>query len=188
VRADVWQVHSENLVRRKGNRLRCEEDLLVAVGCRLGSEDENHHSVAFGDSHLAISEQSRILNASAFQNTGCPESPCPPPISIRSTSHRILTSSNIKSNSGRETVITDFRKENQGLRPDLINSDRLRNPLVTIDGETGTKIFRQLFLAERMGTKKDPSGVDEHTRGRCLWAVSDQNLVAEVQNRGSFMQ
>jgi hypothetical protein len=39
------------------------------------------------------------------------------------------------------------------------------------------------FLAERMEIEKDPSGTDEHTQ-----AVSDQNPVAEVQNRGSFMQ
>jgi hypothetical protein len=38
-----------------------------------------------------------------------------------------------------------------------------------------------------MGTEKDPSGVDQHTRGQCRQAVSNENLVVEVQNRGSFM-
>jgi hypothetical protein len=59
---------------------------------------------------------------------------------------------------------------------------------VTIDGERGIKICRQVFLTERMGIKKDPSGADEHNRGQCLPVVLDQNMVAEIQNRGSFMQ
>jgi hypothetical protein len=54
---------------------------------------------------------------------------------------------------------------------------------VTIDGEIRTKIFCQVFLAERTGIEKDPPGADEHTRKRCLQAVSDQNLGAEVQDR-----
>jgi hypothetical protein len=37
-----------------------------------------------------------------------------------------------------------------------------------------------------MGIEKGPSGADEPTRGRCLWAVSHQNLVSEVQNREVF--
>jgi uncharacterized protein YwgA len=57
-----------------------------------------------------------------------------------------------------------------------------------INGERRTKICRQVFLAKRMGIEKDPSAADEHTRGRYLRAVSDQNLVAELQNRGFFMQ
>jgi hypothetical protein len=85
-------------------------------------------------------------------------------------------------------VITDFPKENEGVREGLVNSDSLRDPLVTIDGERRAKIYRQVFLAERMGIENDPSGADEHTRGQCLWAVLDQNLIAEVQNSGSFMQ
>jgi hypothetical protein len=59
---------------------------------------------------------------------------------------------------------------------------------VRIDGERGTKICRQVLLAERMGIEKNPLKADEHTQGRCLWAVSDQNLVPEIQNRGSFIQ
>jgi hypothetical protein len=51
-------------------------------------------------------------------------------------------------------VITDFPKENQGVRQALINSDSFRNLLVTIDGESGTKIFRQVFMGERMGFEK----------------------------------
>jgi hypothetical protein len=82
-------------------------------------------------------------------------------------------------------VTTDFPKENQGVIQALINPDSLRNPLVTIDGEKGIKIRRQVFVAERMGIEKDSSEADEHTRGRCLLAVSDQNLVSEVQNRRS---
>jgi hypothetical protein len=39
-----------------------------------------------------------------------------------------------------------------------------------------------------MVLENDPSGTDEHTRGRRLRAVSDQNLITEVQNWGSFMQ
>jgi hypothetical protein len=95
---------------------------------------------------------------------------------------------NIKHQYERETVITDVPKEKQGVRQALINSDSLRNPLVTTDGERGIKFCCQVFLAEKMGIEKDPSGTNGHTRGRCLSAVSDQNLVAEVQNRGSFMQ
>jgi hypothetical protein len=84
-------------------------------------------------------------------------------------------------------VITDFPKENQGMRQVLINSESLRNPLVVTDGERGTKICGPIFLAERMGIERDPSGADHHTRGQYRLVVSDQNLVAEVQNRGSFM-
>jgi hypothetical protein len=72
--------------------------------------------------------------------TGCPESTWPSRCDRCLTS--ILISSNIKHNSGRETVTTDFPKENQGVRQALINSDSLRNPLVTIDGERGTEICR----------------------------------------------
>jgi hypothetical protein len=57
---------------------------------------------------------------------------------------------------------------------------------VTIDGERRTKIYRQVFLAERMGIEKDPSGADEHTPTRCLRDISDQNLIAEVQNGDLF--
>jgi hypothetical protein len=85
-------------------------------------------------------------------------------------------------------VRTDFPKENQRVRQTLISSDSLRNPFMVIDGESGTKIYRHVFLAERIGIERNPSGADEHTRKRCLRAVSDQNLVAEVENRGSFMQ
>jgi hypothetical protein len=85
-------------------------------------------------------------------------------------------------------VKADFPKENQGVRQTLINSYSLRNPSVGIDGERGTKICRQVLLAERMGIEKDPLKADGHHRERCLWAVSDQNLVTEVQNRGSFIQ
>jgi hypothetical protein len=85
-------------------------------------------------------------------------------------------------------VITDFPKGNQGGRQAVINSDSLQNAFVMIDGERGTKICRQVFLAESMGIEKDPSETDKHARGRCLRAVSDQILVAEIQNRGSFMQ
>jgi hypothetical protein len=85
-------------------------------------------------------------------------------------------------------VITDFPKENQGMRQVLVNSDSLQNPLTTRDGETGTTIRRPVFLAERMGIEKDPLGIDAHPRGRYLRAVSDHNLVAEVQNRRSFVQ
>jgi hypothetical protein len=84
--------------------------------------------------------------------------------------------------------MTDCPKENQGARQTLTNSDSLRNPLATIDGERGAKICRQVFLAERIGIEKDPSRADEHTRRRCVRAVSDQNLVTDVQNRESFMQ
>jgi hypothetical protein len=70
-------------------------------------------------------------------------------------------------------VITDFPKENQGVRQALINSDSLRKPLVTIDGKRGTMICRQVFMAERMGIAEEPSRADEHTPGRCLRAVSD---------------
>jgi hypothetical protein len=84
-------------------------------------------------------------------------------------------------------MITDFPKENEGVRQALINSVGLRNPLVTIEGERGTKLCRQVFLAERMGIEKDPSGADEHTRERNLRAVSDHNPVAEVQNHKPFM-
>jgi hypothetical protein len=34
-------------------------------------------------------------------------------------------------------VVADFPKENDGVRQALINSDSLRDPLVTIDGEAG---------------------------------------------------
>jgi hypothetical protein len=84
--------------------------------------------------------------------------------------------------------MTSFPKEDQEVRQALVNSDSLRNSLVTIDGERETKICHHVFRAEGMRIEKDPSGADEHTQGRCLRAVSDQNLVAEVQNRGSFMQ
>jgi hypothetical protein len=56
-----------------------------------------------------------------------------------------------------------------------------------IDGERKTKICLQVFLDERMGIEKDPSGADEHTWGRYLRVLSDQNLVAKAQNRGHFM-
>jgi hypothetical protein len=59
-------------------------------------------------------------------------------------------------------MITDFPKENQGVRQALITSDSLQNPLVTADGERGTKICSQVFLAEGMGIEKDPSRADEH--------------------------
>jgi hypothetical protein len=85
-------------------------------------------------------------------------------------------------------VITDFPKDNQGVRQALINSGSLRDPLVTIDGERGVKICCSVFLAARMRIEKTPSKTDEHTPGRCPRVVSYQNLVAEVQNRGSFMQ
>jgi hypothetical protein len=39
-----------------------------------------------------------------------------------------------------------------------------------------------------MGIEKDPSGADEQAQRRCLGAVSDQNLGADVRNWGSFMQ
>jgi hypothetical protein len=51
-------------------------------------------------------------------------------------------------------VITDFPKENQGVREALINSENLGNTFVTIDGERGTQICRQVFLAERLGIEK----------------------------------
>jgi hypothetical protein len=57
-------------------------------------------------------------------------------------------------------VITDFPKENQGVRQVLINSDSLPNPLVTTDGERRRKICRQLFPAERMEIEKNPSGAE----------------------------
>jgi hypothetical protein len=57
-----------------------------------------------------------------------------------------------------------------------------------IDGERGTIIYRQILLVERMEIENDPLGADEHTRRQCLPAVSDQNLVAEVQNRAPLMQ
>jgi hypothetical protein len=95
---------------------------------------------------------------------------------------------NIMHKSGRYTSITDFPNENQRVRQALINSDGLRNPSAMIDGERGTKFVVKFFLVERMGTEKDPSEIDEHTRRQYLWALSDQNPVAEVQNRGSFMQ
>jgi hypothetical protein len=44
------------------------------------------------------------------------------------------------------------------------------------------------LLAETIEIEKDPSGADEHVRGRCLRVVSYETLVAEVQKRGSFMQ
>jgi hypothetical protein len=50
--------------------------------------------------------------------------------------------------------MTDFPKDNQGVRQALINSDRLLNPLVTMDGKRETKICRQAFLVERMGIEK----------------------------------
>jgi hypothetical protein len=50
--------------------------------------------------------------------------------------------------------MTDFPKENQGVRQVLINSENLQNPLVTIDGERGTKTRRHVFLAERMRIEK----------------------------------
>jgi hypothetical protein len=53
-------------------------------------------------------------------------------------------------------VITDFPRENQEVRQALINWDSLRNPLLTIDEERGTKICHEGFLAERMGIEKDP--------------------------------
>jgi hypothetical protein len=49
---------------------------------------------------------------------------------------------------------TDFLKGNQGVRRSWVNSNYLRNPLVTIDGERGTKICHQVFLPERMGIEK----------------------------------
>jgi hypothetical protein len=45
---------------------------------------------------------------------------------------------------------------------------------MSIDGERGAKICRQVFLAEMMGIEKNPSGADEYTQGRCLRAASDQ--------------
>jgi hypothetical protein len=47
-----------------------------------------------------------------------------------------------------------FPKEKQGVRQALINSDSLRNPLMTIDGERGTNICCQVFLADRIGIEK----------------------------------
>jgi hypothetical protein len=85
-------------------------------------------------------------------------------------------------------MTVDFPKENQGVRQVLISSGSLTNPVMTIDGERGTEICRQIFPAERMKIEKDPSGPDERTWGQCPRPVSDQNLVLEVQNRGSFMQ
>jgi hypothetical protein len=82
--------------------------------------------------------------------------------------------------------MTDFLKENQGVRQTLINSDSLRNPFMTIDREREIKICRQLLLAERTEIEKDPSGADAHTRGQCLLVVSNQNLIVEVQNRVNF--
>jgi hypothetical protein len=81
-----------------------------------------------------------------------------------------------------------FPEKNQGARQALLNSDSLLNPFVMIDEARGTKICYQVFLAERMGIDKHPSGADKHTLARCLRAVSDQNMVVEVQKRGSFMQ
>jgi hypothetical protein len=83
--------------------------------------------------------------------------------------------------------MTDFPKENEWLRQTLINSDGLRNSFVTIEGERGTIICCQVFLDERMEIEKDPSGADGNTRKRYIRAVSDQNPVADVQNRMSFM-
>jgi hypothetical protein len=51
-------------------------------------------------------------------------------------------------------VITDFPNENQGVKQALINSARLGNPLITIDGKSETKIYRQVFMDERMGIEK----------------------------------
>jgi hypothetical protein len=87
----------------------------------------------------------------------------------------ILISNDRKHNSGGQTVITDFPKENQGVRPVLINSNSLRNVLMTIDEERGTTICRQVCLAERIGIEKDPSRADGHTQARYLRAISDQN-------------
>jgi hypothetical protein len=84
-------------------------------------------------------------------------------------------------------MIPDFPKENRRVRQVLINSDSLRNALVATDGKRGTKICRQVSLAERMGIEKDTSRTDERTRERSIRAVSDQNLVADVQNREFFM-
>jgi hypothetical protein len=58
----------------------------------------------------------------------------------------------------------DFPKENQRVRKALINSESLRNPLVTRNGERGTKICRQVFMVERMAIENDSSGANEHTR------------------------
>jgi hypothetical protein len=80
-------------------------------------------------------------------------------------------------------VITYFPKENQGVRQTLVNLNILRNAFVTIDRERGTKVFRQVCLVDRMGLEKDSSGADEQTREPCARAVSDQNLIAEVQSR-----
>jgi transposase len=51
---------------------------------------------------------------------------------------------------------TDFAKENQVAKQILINSDSLLNPLVTIDGERGTKIYCQVFWLKGWGLKKIP--------------------------------
>jgi hypothetical protein len=51
-------------------------------------------------------------------------------------------------------VTTDFPNENQELRRALINSDSFRNPLVTMDGETGTKICHQVFWRKGWGPEK----------------------------------
>jgi hypothetical protein len=95
-----------------------------------------------------------LLAGTVLPSTWCPESPRPLPSRCARLFTEILISSNIKRNSGKQTVITDFPKENYGVMQALINSDSLRSPLVTIDGEKGTKICPSVFRAEKMGIKK----------------------------------
>jgi hypothetical protein len=77
--------------------------------------------------------------------------------------------------------MTDFEKQNQGIGKTFFNSACGWQTFSTTWSESRAKNCHSMLLDERMGRKKDPREINEHTRRRRLRAVSEQDLAADVQ-------
>jgi hypothetical protein len=77
-------------------------------------------------------------------------------------------------------VITDFQKQNHGIKRAVPHLMRLGTPASAISEQRGTKIHHQIFLDEKMKHRTGPSEIDGHTWQRLLQAFSDQSLAVEV--------